>query len=136
MLTVKDVRSNYPAKIPHTAYNIFLAKSALDLLWQERCGERGELYVSDRSGSCKFAALLSRILFGGRLAGNNEHVFTVNQSTIIDLNVEQLDVVELGRMAHVRFDNVLTHKDYREALSSCIPRVEKWEKWVMDNLNR
>lgn len=135
MLTVKDILSNYPAKIDYNEHNIILANLALDFMWQERCKERGETYSGDRSGSCKFAALLSRSLFGGRLAGNDEHVFTMTNSELIDLNIVQRDVMELNHKAHVRFDHVLTHKDYRSALTSCLPRVEKWEKWVLARIN-
>ena len=135
MLTLKDIRSNYPAKIEYNEHNIIRANIALDFMWEERCKERGEAYSGDRSGSCKFAALLSRSLFGGRLAGNNDHVFTVTESDMIDLNIIQRDVIDLNHLAHVRFDHVLTHKDYRAALSSCLPRVEKWEKWLLSRIN-
>lgn len=135
MLAVKDILSDYPAKIEYNEHNIIRANIALDFMWEERCKERGEAYSGDRSGSCKFAALLSRSLFGGRLAGNNDHVFTVIGSDLIDLNIIQRDVIELNHLAHVRFDHVLTHKDYRAALSSCLPRVEKWEKWLLGRIN-
>lgn len=132
MLTVKDIRSVYPAKIAYTEHNMIRANIALDFMWAERCAERGINYTGDRSGSCKFAALLARSLFGGRLVGNQEHVFIVSGCDIIDLNIVQKDVIELNHLAHVRLDQELIHKDYRESLSSCIPRVQKWEQWVLD----
>lgn len=134
MLTVKDIRSIYPAKIVYNEHNIIRANIALDFLWEERCAERGLNYTGDRSGSCKFAALLSRSLFGGRLVGNQEHVFTISGCGIIDLNIAQKDVIDLNHLAHVRLDTALTHKDYRDALSSCLPRVQKWEQWVLDKM--
>lgn len=136
MLTVKDIRSVYPAKIAYTERNIIRANIALDFLWEERCKERVVNYTGDRSGSCKFAALLSRSLFGGRLVGNQEHIFTINGFDIIDLNNSQKDVMDLKDLAHVRLDQELAHKDYRDALSSCLPRVNKWEQWVLDGLNK
>jgi hypothetical protein len=136
MLTVKDIRSVYPAKIAYTEHNMIRANIALDFMWEERCAERGINYTGDRSGSCKFAALLARSLFGGRLVGNQEHVFTVSGCDIIDLNIVQKDVIDLNHLAHVRFDQELTHKDYREALFSCLPRVHKWEQWVLDGMKK
>lgn len=135
MLSVKDIRSYYPAKIEYNEHNIVMANIALDFMWQERCKERGEDYSGDRSGSCKFAALLSRNLFGGCLAGNDDHVFTMTHSELIDLNIVQRDVIALNHMAHVRFDHVLSDKDYRAALTSCLPRVERWEKWLLGRIN-
>lgn len=136
MFTVKDIRSVYPAKIAYNEHNIIRANIALDFLWEERCAERGLIYTGDRSGSCKFAALLARNLFGGRLVGNQEHVFTISGCDIIDLNIIQKDVIDLNRMAHVRLDGALTHKDYRDALYSCLPRVQKWEAWVLKEVNK
>lgn len=136
MLSVKDIRSTYPAKIAYTEHNIIRVNIALDYLWEERCLERGMVYNGDRSGSCKFAALLARSLFGGRLVGNQEHVFTISGCDIIDLNIAQKDVIELNHMAHVRLDSALSHKDYRDALSSCLPRVQKWEEWVLKSMQK
>lgn len=136
MITSKDIKSKYPAKIAYDEHNIILANLALDFLWQERCKERGETYTGDRSGSCKFAALLARSLFGGRLAGNYEHVFTVTDAEIIDLNFTQKDVINLNNLAHSRTDFVLCERDYREALSSCLPRVQRWEEWFFKNCKK
>lgn len=136
MLTVKDIRSIYPAKIAYNEHNIIRANIALDFLWEERCAERGVNYTGDRSGSCKFAALLALSLFGGRLVGNQEHVFTISGCDIIDLNIAQKDVIDLNHLAHVRLDTALTHKDYRDALSSCLPRVQKWEQWVLEKMKK
>jgi len=104
-------------------------------LWEERCKERGFVYAGERSGSCKFAALLARNLFGGRLAGNHEHVFVISGSNLIDLNIDQKDVIDLHQ-AHLRMDTVLTHRDYRDALTSCLPRVDKWEQWVLNRAKK
>lgn len=130
-MLVKDIKSVYPPKIAYTERNISLAGLALDNLWEERCKERGEPYMGDRAGSCKFAALLARSLFGGRLAGNYEHVFVVSNEIIIDLNITEPDALRLGSLAYLRMDNLLTHRDYRAAFESCLPRVNKWVDWVL-----
>lgn len=82
----------------------------------------------DRSGSCKFSALIAREIFGGRLAGNDEHVFIVVEGTIIDLNQDQVDVKALGAGAYVQDLVGLRHPDYLDALGSCVPRASKWAK--------
>jgi hypothetical protein len=136
ILTVKDLKSIYPAKIPYTPRNILVANEALDALWEERQKQRDVVPNGSRSGSCKFASLLARSLFGGRLAGNANHVFVVNDGKIIDLNEHQSDVVLLGQKAHIQFNSVLYHIDYREALSSCLPRLEKYESWILEQVSK
>lgn len=136
MLTVKDILSIYPVKIEYNEHNVIRANLALDYLWEERCKERGLIYTGERSGSCKFAALLSRSLFGGQIVGNHEHVFVISGSHLIDLNISQKDVIDLNHQAHLRMDNVLTHRDYREAFTSCLPRVAKWEQWVLNSAKK
>ena len=136
MLTVKDILSIYPVKIEYNEHNVIRANLALDYLWEERCKERDISYTGERSGSCKFAALLARSLFGGRIVGNHEHVFVISGAHLIDLNIAQKDVIDLNHQAHVRMDTVLTHRDYRDALTSCLPRVAKWEQWVLDSAKK
>lgn len=136
MLTVKDILSIYPVKIEYNEHNVIRANLALDYLWEERCKERGISYTGERSRSCKFAALLARSLFGGRIVGNHEHVFVISGAHLIDLNIAQKDVIDLNHQAHVRMDTVLTHRDYRDALTSCLPRVAKWEQWVLDSAKK
>lgn len=132
MFKLKNIKSTYPSLLAYNDRNAALAELALDNLWMERCEERGIAYLGDRSGSCKFAALLARELFGGRLAGNFDHVFVVLNHLIIDLNSTQSDAVGLGNSAYTRMDFVLCQPDYRDALSSCLPRVHKWADWVIN----
>lgn len=135
-LTVKDIKSIYPAKIEYNPRNILVANEALNALWEERQRQRDVVHNGSRAGSCKFASLLARSLFGGRLAGNANHVFVVKDGNIIDLNEQQSDVVLLGAKAHIQFNSVLYHVDYREALTSCLPRLEKYEAWILEQVSK
>lgn len=129
MLTRTEIKRVYPARYPENNVTRALAEQVMNDLWAERNAERGRT-TADRSGSCKFAALLARELFGGRLAGNLEHVFviknTLGQAQCLDLNREQNDALALGDKAHIDLPLILSHPDYRESLSSCLPRVARW----------
>lgn len=131
MLSKADIQMTYPGRIPYAARNIRLAKEAMRLLWNEKLGERGLPPCEDRSSSCKFAALLARELFGGSLAGNEDHVFVHKGRDVLDLNREQTDVLLMGEWAHQSQIVRLLHPDYRRALHSCIPRVTRWVDWVL-----
>jgi hypothetical protein len=133
MLTKKDLRADYPAKLTYTSANLEIAREAMTRLWNERMAERGLGPSDDRSGSCKFAALLSRSLFGGKLAGNYEHIFTINNGQVIDLNDDQLDVMFLGEMAHIQNSFDIEHPDYRESLGYCQARAKRWADWVVSH---
>lgn len=133
MLSLEDLRNCHPKLITPCTSNIKLAELALQKLWEERQAERGLQVGADRSGSCKFAALLARTLFGGRLEGNEEHVFLRLQGVILDLNHNQQDVLALGDAAHIVSRRAIEHRDYREALGSCLPRVQRWADWVINH---
>jgi hypothetical protein len=134
-LSLKNLNTTHAGTCPVTPETLALAGEALDKLWRERLSEWGREDKGDREGSCKFAALLARALFGGRLAGNDDHVFVVlADGARLDLNELQPDVAELGAKAWVRHDFVLEHPDYRDALGSCVPRVERWVNWVKASL--
>lgn len=122
-----------PSKYPINQYSLILANEAFTGLWNERRVERNIPLIKDRSGSCKFAALLARDLFGGRIAGNTEHVFVLMKGQIIDLNKDQSDVKALGDLAYVDSIEILSHPDYIEALDSCIHRVHRWVLWFNKN---
>lgn len=132
MLTIDDVLKVYPSRLPLNQTTLGLANEAMDRLWEERLKERGREPSDDRSGSCKFASLLARQLFGGSLDGNYYHVFVRRKGKILDLNEHQKDVAEMDGMAHDSMKVLLTHRDYRESLGSCMPRVLRWEAWVRD----
>lgn len=124
-LSKKDVARTYPGRYALTPETHRLANLVLDQLWAERNAER-LISSPDRSGSCKFAALLARELFGGRLAGNGNHVFVMRKGAILDLNLTQGDVASLGDVAHHQDPLALFNIDYRESMASCLPRVKRW----------
>lgn len=135
MLTKRNVETFYQGRIQITPEAIDVAKAAVQQLWSERQRERGLEPSSDRSGSCKYAALLARDLFGGRLAGNMDHVFVLQRDgTRIDLNEDQRDVIELGDRAHRLECFILTEIDYRESLASCTDRTRRWVDWAKEQL--
>lgn len=125
MLTREDIKTIYSGRYPLNPQTLRMANRIMDELWTERNGEWGKR-TADRSGSCKFAALLARELFGGKLAGNQRHVFVVRAGKVLDLNSTQEDVKALGSLAHMRHSSDLLHRDYRESLASCLPRVQRW----------
>lgn len=126
----KALWSPRPGLFPLTPQTLALADQAMQLLWQERQAERGVAITQDRSGSCKFAALLARELFGGEIAGNFEHVFVLREGNVLDLNAGQADAQAMGERAHEVWPESLFRREYTEALASCMPRVERWTSWV------
>ena len=121
-----ELLRTYPSKAVVNEQTISIARDVIARLWNERCEERGTPISDDRSGSCKFAALIAREIFGGQLAGNDEHVFVVLGGVIIDLNRDQADVKDLGSEAYLEDPLSLLHPDYRDAMGSCVPRASKW----------
>ena len=126
--------SDLPGRYPVTAELLALAEQAVAHLWNERRAQRGLPPTEDRSGSCKFAALLARELFGGRVAGNLEHVFVLREGQVIDLNRHQQDVIELDSGAHRACEYTLNHRDYIESLKSCEPRAQRWVCWFDEQM--
>lgn len=125
-LTTADANSTYPGRYELNDETIAIARDVMRDLWNDRLRERGEPESEDRSSSCKFAALLARELFGGRLAGNEEHVFVMREGQVLDLNAQQQDVLMLGDLAHIDQRNCIQHRDYRTSLGTCMPRVSNW----------
>lgn len=126
---------SYPARFKTDKNNILLAQKALDRLWFERCKERGADF-NQRAHSCKFASLLARSLFGGKLDGNWDHVFVrLDDGEVLDLNAHQQDVIDLGDRAHLSDPKTLLHQDYRESLGSCLPRVKRWVEWFENEIH-
>lgn len=135
-ISSKNVKAKTPAKLQLTAATREIAIKALNGLWAERCAERGMPIPSDRAGACKFASLLARELFGGRLAGNQEHVFiTLEDGQRLDLNENEPDVIAMGGAAHAMHCFVLSDIEYRQSLGSCMPRVTRWAKWALARAN-
>lgn len=133
-MSLADLMRIYPAKVPTNEQTMSLAREVTARLWNERCEERGAPVTDDRSGSCKFAALIARELFGGRLAGNDEHVFVILAGQIVDLNRDQADVKDLGSEAYIDDPLCLRYPDYRDALGSCVPRAAKWAKIALEQM--
>ena len=135
LISKRSVETYYQGRLQITPEAIQVAKESVQRLWDERRRERELEPTDDRSGSCKFAALLARDLFGGRLAGNNDHVFVLlRDGTRLDLNEDQRDVMELGDRAHRLECDVLSTFDYREALGSCTERTRRWVAWAEEQL--
>lgn len=133
-LSRADLTRIYPAKVPINDQTLSIAMRVVADLWDERCAERGSQRSADRSGSCKFAALIAREIFGGRLAGNDEHVFVLLAGRIIDLNRDQADVKALGTDAYRDNTLSLRHPDYLDALGSCVSRATKWAQIALEEL--
>lgn len=133
-MSLSDLMRSYPSKAPINEQTVSIAMEVTARLWNERCEERGAPASDDRSGGCKFAALIAREVFGGRLAGNDEHVFVVLAGKVIDLNHDQADVKALGSEAYFEDPLSLRHPDYRDALGSCVPRATKWAKIALEEM--
>lgn len=130
-IMLKEIKSYRNGIWPYEQPYITIAETAISHLWNEWLAERERDPSTDRSGSCKFAALLSLQLFGGRLSGNFNHCFVLLNKQIIDLNREQSDVIELGSRAYLHTPREIYCKEYRESLESCLPRVERWFIWCL-----
>ncbi|MDT8925388.1 hypothetical protein RBE51_21565 [Pseudomonas taiwanensis] len=133
MLSKRDLRAEYPAQLALTEANLTIAREAIKRLWNERQVECGLAPSADRSGSCKFAALVCRDLFGGRLSGNYDHMFVRADNRVIDLNNDQQDVLILGKRAHLHVRSAIEHPDYRASLGYCQARAKRWVEWVMQH---
>ncbi len=121
-------------RVPLTPQNRLVAEKVLDELWAERALELWGEVPLHRAGSCKFAALLAQKLFGGAIRGNLDHVFVqMTDGSVLDLNEDQPDVLEMEDKAHHHDGSVYGH-DYRQSLASCLPRVEKWLEVALNRI--
>lgn len=126
-----------PFPIEITEENISLAKEFLLEKWIERHHERekesqklggsaGTTPVpTDLSDSCKFSALFSSVVFGGEIAGNYDHVFTLVDDEVFDLNEDAADVAALDN-PHKDDDSFIYGGDFEYSIKTCIPRVKGW----------
>lgn len=116
-----------PFPIDTTPENVALAKEFLLEKWIERHIE----LKSDRpapidlSDSCKFSALFSSVVFGGEIAGNYDHVFTLVNDEAFDLNADAADVAALDN-PHDEDDDFIYGGDFEYSIRTCIPRVKNW----------
>jgi hypothetical protein len=133
-LSKADASAVYPPRYELTEETITIAKDVMRDLWNERRQECGLPPTDDRSSSCKFASLIARELFGGRLAGNEMHIFVVRNGEVLDLNEEQADVLLLAGQAHFEYPKCVLHRDYRASLGTCMPRVRHWLKMAEERL--
>ncbi|WP_274644963.1 hypothetical protein [Pseudomonas serbica] len=127
-LSKSDVSAVYPPRYELNQETFSIAQGLIRDLWNERRLEHGLPPTDDRSSSCKFASLIARELFGGRLAGNEMHVFVLRDGAVLDLNEEQTDVLLLAEQAHHEIPKCIQHRDYRASLGTCMPRVRHWIK--------
>lgn len=135
-MTKDEVLAVHPARFEATPANIAIAQGVVQRLWNERQLERDQPVTKDRSGSCKFAALLARALFGGRIAGNSQHVYVKLGRRIIDLNEGQFDVESIGaERAHADLPRFVANHEHRESLASCMSRVNAWLPVAIAELN-
>jgi hypothetical protein len=116
-----------PFPIEASDENIALAKEFLLQKWIER---HEELKIdrpapTDLSNSCKFSALFSSVVFGGDIAGNYDHVFTLIDDEVLDLNEDAVDVAELPD-PHKEDDAFIYSEDFDYSIRTCIPRVQNW----------
>ena len=116
-----------PFPIEATDENIALAKEFLLEKWIERHSELklGRPAPIDLSDSCKFSALFSSVVFGGEIAGNFDHVFTLIEDEVFDLNEEATDVAQLAN-PHKEDDAFIYGGDFEDSIRTCIPRVKNW----------
>lgn len=133
-LTKSDVSTVYPPRYELNRETFSIAQDVMRDLWNERRRECGLPPTDDRSSSCKFASLIARELFGGRLAGNEMHVFVLRDGEVLDLNEGQADVLILAEQAHFELPKCVQHRDYRASLGTCMPRVRHWLKVAEERL--
>ncbi|CAB5514388.1 hypothetical protein LMG26857_03447 [Achromobacter anxifer] len=120
IITRQWLLRNTPGAIPLTADNLAVAKAVLTAGWKDRARERELPEPEDLSGACKFASLLVKLAFGGRVQGCHAHQYNVVDQKIIDLT-EQHEFDGLGH-DEVFFGN----PEHLESLTSCLPRVHDW----------
>lgn len=146
----QDLFEHSTVKLPiaATPQNLQLAKDFVFLKWKERSKERGDFAPTDLSGSCKFSSMFAQKIFGGKLAGNENHQYVMLNGTIIDLNIDAEDVVNFQKEydrdgfigykkskygwmewhgpPHEHDEIFFNNQDHRESMKSCRPRVNQW----------
>lgn len=106
--------------------NLELAHDYCLEMWRQRAAERGISKPEDLSYSCKFTSLFTKMIFGGRISGNEYHQFVVHDDYgIIDLNRNAKDVKDLSN-PYEEDSKFIGSKDHCESMSSCVPRIQKW----------
>ncbi|MFY2597403.1 hypothetical protein ACOTHJ_15435 [Achromobacter xylosoxidans] len=101
-----------------TPENVAIARSILTAGWRARALERGLPAPRDLEGACKFASLLVKLAFGGRIEGAWTHQYNVIAGQTIDLTGQSCDA------GHdlVFFGN----REHLASMESCLPRVQTW----------
>lgn len=117
--------TDHPGMVEPSPEAIERVRAIVMTLWASRAQERGLPVPVDLSSSCKFGSLLSKCLFGGRLAGNHGHLHVVSQGRIVDLSEGAADVAAL--VEPYRDDEAfLREPELHESMTSCVPRVREW----------
>ena len=116
---------------PHDALNRGIAQNIYWFGWVERYRQRGLPEPRDGSGSCKFASLFAKLVFGGKICGNPEHLYVKLGDTIIDFSEASEDVRGLDA-PYTDIPEWLENEDLKKSLISCLPRVSLWYDRFLD----
>jgi hypothetical protein len=106
---------------------VIRAKAFVLAKWRERAKEIGSGEARDLSRSCKFSSLFAKMVFGGAIAGNDDHQFVTRKGKILDLNAEASDVTSLPN-AYADEKGFVGNKHHHVSMKSCVPRVRRWVK--------
>ncbi len=102
--------------------------------WRERAVELGNPEPADLSSACKFSSLFVKVVLGGRVRGNYDHVFNLVDGSHVDLNEGAADV--LGLVDPHRHDEAfLRVRDFHDSLECCMPRVLGWVRLYREMLD-
>ncbi|MBI4751319.1 MAG: hypothetical protein HY774_22810 [Acidobacteria bacterium] len=124
--------------IPLTPETFFTARQFVLDRWRARARELGRPEPSDLSRACLFASLFAYQVFGGMLQGNRFHQYTVKAGHLIDLTIGSEDLQKLreaGIDPHEHDPRWWANPVHLEAMTSCLPRVERWVEEFLKELN-
>lgn len=115
-----------------TPENVDKARAFVARKWRQWCAEYGKPAPADLSGSCRFSSQFARRLFGGRIVGNEHHVFVrLADGTVLDLNAGAADVRACADP--YRHDPwVWRYRPHLDLQRSCRPRVARWVREFLD----
>lgn len=122
--------------IPLTPETFFTARQFVLDRWRARARELGRPEPLDLSRACLFASLFAYQVFGGTLQGNRFHQYTIKSGHLIDLTIGSEDLQRLreaGIDPHEHDPRWWANPVHLEAMTSCLPRVERWvEEFLME----
>jgi hypothetical protein len=112
-----------PGSVEPTLANLRSARAFLQHKWRSRAAELGRSKPQDLAGACKFAALFTQRVFGGRLQSNYDHDYVVRDGQTLDLTNAE-GVTRPGPYTHDRLHHA--HIEHLESLELNLPRVDAW----------